>query len=589
MEISDKLASQEIREKLIGSNYKDAFLVLKRNPMAPLQLEDAKLFLNNLDSLGSENENEEKNTMKMTESANYIYRRLERQKVLKGFGCVDGEYPEKALDVSPSKLEELSGLKVSSLTPKQRTTYWRLAGVGLCLAEYIVGSSLGIDPLYTLIPITFAGFISDQVFLKGAVFETIYQKLFPEYKEKIIAHEAGHFLIAYLLGLSVRGCITNAWQAQKYREIQGQAGTMFFDSRLMDEVANQKVKRSSLDRLSVVIMAGIAAEALKFGKAEGGASDEQSLITFFTSIQPPWNLLRIQGQARWGVLQSLLLIKEHQAAYDALFQELSAGGGVGDCVLAIESNLPETLPSSLRIAEREKRLKRIETDRMLRYVQRMTWRAGGIDPAPEPDALFSTASDHDNGNALEDGMGSNSAMNGLNKDAIDNDALDVVSLFTQKIRSLEEAVRSGKTPSTIDSEGVWLNNLDSVKTSLGPKELTDVVPSGVKIPEPLPDFEKRVEALQEKEKQEVAVDVPLEVTIEPVAPAVIPLLQSNVRPTVTPKELLLSHRGFQIRQLENQEIENKRRVAKIDKRLIELKKDMLTRESVSASSRSSRW
>ena len=41
-------------------------------------------------------------------------------------------------------------------------------------------------------------------------------------------------------------------------------------------------------------MAGIAAEAINFGKAEGGAVDEDSLKNFLTNIQPPWNILRIQ-------------------------------------------------------------------------------------------------------------------------------------------------------------------------------------------------------------------------------------------------------------------------------------------------------
>jgi hypothetical protein len=35
------------------------------------------------------------------------------------------------------------------------------------------------------------------------------------------------------------------------------------------------------------LLTGIAAEAVQYGKAEGGASDEQSLVGFLTAIQPP--------------------------------------------------------------------------------------------------------------------------------------------------------------------------------------------------------------------------------------------------------------------------------------------------------------
>ena len=69
--------------------------------------------------------------------------------------------------------------------------------------------------------------------------------------------------------------------------IVGQAGTIFYDSRLSDEMATGKVVRESLDRLSIIIMGGVAAEANKYGKTEGGLDDEKQLIDFFqTQIQP---------------------------------------------------------------------------------------------------------------------------------------------------------------------------------------------------------------------------------------------------------------------------------------------------------------
>jgi len=308
---------------------KGALQVLQRNPMLSISFEDGVSLLNYIEEQAvlSGFVSDEAGKQSVSDTT-FLYKRLERQQILRGFGCIDGSelsYPERSLEISPQRMEEVTGLPMASLTPKKRTTYWQLAGISVCVAEYFVGTQLGIDPLYTLIPVTMLLFGIDQIFFRGASFESVYQKLVPEYRKKIIYHEAGHFLLAYLLGVPIQSCVTNARDAQKYKDIKGQAGTIFFDAKLADEMQKQRVTRSSLDRLSVIIMAGIAAEALAFGQAEGGAVDEQQLISFFTTIQPPWNLLRIQGQARWSVAQAVLLIKEHKASYDALVAALEQG------------------------------------------------------------------------------------------------------------------------------------------------------------------------------------------------------------------------------------------------------------------------
>jgi len=90
-------------------------------------------------------------------------------------------------------------------------------------------------------------------------------------------------------------------------------------------------------------MAGIAAEAINFGQADGGAGDEMSLINFLGSIRPrsgtatPWTTEGIRNQARWGALQSVLMLKEYKASYEALVDALERGGGLGECIYAIES------------------------------------------------------------------------------------------------------------------------------------------------------------------------------------------------------------------------------------------------------------
>jgi hypothetical protein len=434
------------------------------------------------------------------------------------------------------------------------------------LAEYALGNSIGIDPLYTLIPGTFLIFAADQLLYRGAGFETIYQTLFPEYKKKIITHEAGHFLIAYLLGVPVRACVTNAIDAQKYPDIRGQAGTIFFDPKLADEMNASKVTRSSLDRISVVIMAGIAAEALKFGRAEGGAVDEQSLIGFLTSISPPWNILRVQGQARWAAMQSILLLREHQSAFDALIQALEQGKGVGDCVLAIEENLPQTLPSKKRIEEKKRRKKAQESEMLMKYIQKVTWKVGGIlnaeydgntikGPNPHEQAAPVGVDVESAGKAV---VGLDGYIVGAKKDgefvadsptAIAERKDAAVQLFAQRIKKLEKAVSTGVIDVVEKAEGgIWLNNLATLNTNTTATPVAPNIvskntafPSDITIPPPIDGYEERLEALARAEKEKEA---------EKAAEATAALVEAEVDP-LTPRALLKSHRGYQLKKLEN--------------------------------------
>lgn len=507
--------------------YSDAYKQLSRNPILKINKGDAKVLLNNIQQLDPNPSDFAKNEKQVIESSNFLYKRLKRQKMLVGFGSIEGCYPEKSTNISPTQLEDLSGLSLTALTPQQRTTYWRLAGLGVCLLELMIGQMAGVDNklVFSILPCTYLLFAVDQLLYKGASFEGVYRKFNPEYEQKIIAHEAGHFLLSYLLGVPVRACVTQAKDAMKYPELRGPAGTVFFDSKLAEEMRVGRLTKSSLDRLSVVLMGGIAAEAIKYGKAEGGLADEETLIRLLRQIQPPWNILRIQGQARWAVVQAILLIQEHKESYEALVKVLQEDGGVGDGVWAIEAHLPSPMPSALRLADLQQREKNMQLNAMVRHAQQMTWTLGGIGKEIEAEG--------------ELGAGEGVAREGEGVDVISSgqEALvkDAVQRFTQKMRLLERAVSRQELELPSDEEmlqeekaqgGIWLNNLQSLKDAKvqaskeeeGEEEVKDLVEeasataatrskgmrgldsgAGTSVPPALEGFEERLKLLSEAE------------------------------------------------------------------------------------------
>lgn len=190
----------------------------------------------------------------------------------------------------------------------------------------------------------------DQLALRGAVFEGIYRGLFPAYREKVLKHEAGHFLAAYLHGLAVRGYVLSAAEAVR-AGIPGQAGTLFEDEELFADLRKGVLSNRAIDRFSIVTMAGIAAEAIHYGEAEGGESDVAALIRMLTTLSPPWKEQVVREQARWAVLEAVLLLRQNVKAYDALCEAMRERKSLGDCVLVIEENFVAPEPIFIEVAK----------------------------------------------------------------------------------------------------------------------------------------------------------------------------------------------------------------------------------------------
>ena len=279
-----------------------------------------------------------------------MYTALSQLGHLKLFGAAGrNDHPLPAMGskvVTPTLLEQITNLSMVSLTPKPTNTLL-LGGIALAIAEGILSLSTGID-LNFLVLLTITAAFMDKLLVNGAVFETATRTLMPEYRKKVLRHEAGHFLCAYLLGCPVEGCVLSSWAALQDARFGGRAtgvsaGTSFFDRDLSEEMNGQRpLSRDSIDRYSVIVMGGIAAEAINFGRADGGAGDEMALVRFLSSINPrgggavSWDAERIKNQARWGAMQAVLLLRQYKASYDALVDALERGGDLGECIYAIE-------------------------------------------------------------------------------------------------------------------------------------------------------------------------------------------------------------------------------------------------------------
>lgn len=261
---------------------------------------------------------------------------------LKLFGaCSDIKPAAGSHAVTPMLLEQITNLSMKALTPKPTPTLL-IAGIVLALVEGLVSFSLGVN-FNLLVGSTLLFAFFDKLFTNGAIFESFIKLFSPGITQKITKHEAGHFLCAYLLGCPVEGCVLSSWAAlqdARFDKRNVSAGTSFFDPSLSKEMNSQKVTKTSVDRYSIIVMGGIAAEALEYGRADGGAGDEMALVAFLSQLNSggsnTWNDGTIRNQARWGALQAVLLLKEYQPCYDALVDALERGGTLGDCIYAIE-------------------------------------------------------------------------------------------------------------------------------------------------------------------------------------------------------------------------------------------------------------
>ncbi|KAI8027676.1 hypothetical protein LOK49_LG02G02027 [Camellia lanceoleosa] len=200
--------------------------------------------------------------------------------------------------------------------------------------QQILFLSLGLLFLWTLDLVSFNGGVS------GLLLDTIGHTFSQKYHNRVIQHEAGHFLTAYVLGILPRGYTLSSLEAlKKEGSLNVQAGTAFVDFEFLEEANTGKVSATMLNRFSCIALAGVATEYLLYGYAEGGLADINQLDGLLKSLG--FTQKKADSQVRWAVLNTVLILRRHEGARARLAEAMSDRRSVGFCIDVIENAIDD--------------------------------------------------------------------------------------------------------------------------------------------------------------------------------------------------------------------------------------------------------
>ncbi len=177
-----------------------------------------------------------------------------------------------------------------------------------------------------------------------------------EYRQRILHHEAGHFLAAHLLDIPVESYTLSAWQGIK-AGLPGLGGVVVDTSgleqpdstaQLTTQLTTQltaPLSEQQLNRFCIVWMAGIAAETQTYGSAQGGDDDKAQLRRLWQQVTPI--AAEADTQARWALLQANTLITSQADAYRALVKAMANQEPVAVCCEQIEAHRRDSSATSL--------------------------------------------------------------------------------------------------------------------------------------------------------------------------------------------------------------------------------------------------
>mmetsp|Transcript_31239 Transcript_31239/g.73589 ORF Transcript_31239/g.73589 Transcript_31239/m.73589 type:complete len:550 (-) Transcript_31239:48-1697(-) len=254
-------------------------------------------------------------------------------------------------------------------------------------------------------PLALVGFGIGSTEKLQAFLVSVQRQIFPVYRKRMVQHEAGHFLMAHLLGYPIAGYSTNAVKnAVEFYPLsdkdvgRDKARMLGFDrttSRAGDDasaaararvrprtndapffspegsgateletesvfrnaknyrdnpflkIATENQPRNSwpyrgfdhgaVDKLAAVSCAGVCAEIISFGYAEGGLADINQLQQILANAEPELSERDKENRIRFAMGYTMTQLRLHLGCLDELAEVMSRGGSIAECVSVIES------------------------------------------------------------------------------------------------------------------------------------------------------------------------------------------------------------------------------------------------------------
>lgn len=160
------------------------------------------------------------------------------------------------------------------------------------------------------------------------VFTNFFKTAFPDFRERVLRHEASHFLIGYLLGVPI-----TSYSLSIGKEHIDFAEAFLQNRRLIE----RKLTDQEVDQLAIMSMAGVSAESMTFEEVVGQTQDLMDLQRILKRSETKLGDQAQQNMTRWAVFQAASALKKYPREYDALMAAMQEKRSVADCIKAIEA------------------------------------------------------------------------------------------------------------------------------------------------------------------------------------------------------------------------------------------------------------